>query len=949
MRRRGWKPATSSEAELTLDLGPEVDPGTVVAQLEAWSAPPSARVAARLRDYAAGFYLRDPSQADLLARALARVADRAGEALSAAAAAHIWRCRAEAFLFVGHHRDALQAYRRATDAARHARAGDLVGQILVGRVHLLSLLGEARDAARLAAEAERRLRRSGNLVYLGKLFMNRGNAAYQREAYAEAHTAYRRADRIFTQAGIKDATAVGLLMNLAIACTNLGRLDEARSTFRRARSACAALGLEALDAHVHYNEAFLDLLAGDYRAALGRLEEAGETFARQGIEDMRAATDRARAEIYLELGMPREATELATRATAAFEREGMDLDAALGRLLAARGLAASDDLGAAGALLLEVEVFLRRRRHATRHAQVLVERARLAVRCGEPGEGGRLAGRAARTLRSRGVPQQADEALRIRAAAALARGRFAAAERILQPILRRATRYPAGTRARVWSLAGQVAAARQKRSRAVERLRRAVRAVEEQRVQIPGAELRARAFEEHAAIYHELFALERNAPRPNLETLFQLTEAARARGFREREAGPGQKLRRRLAGKRAQLGARVKQLEEAEFPAEGAPDPATIAGLQREVRQGEREIADLLRRGEGRAKGGSPWQSRLAIEDVQRLLRRDEVLIDYFVAGERVNAFVIDRGRHSMHVLPEAVPAVRERIERVRFQIDTMVLETSSALDRDPTFLRRSAEAALCALWEALLEPLASRLPEAGRLLVVPHRWLHAVPFECLWDGTAYLDERFELIRCPTADALLRRRRRHRRHGRVVLCGTVRAGTPAVAHELQTIADAFTAGDAILLEDCATERLLVEMERCRLLHLSAHGVFREDNPFFSRIGTGDGALFLADLLGRRTTAELVVLSACNSGRTFSGAGDDLSGVAHAFLAAGAARLVASLWRVQDEATRDWMGSFYRHIVQGRLAPAAAARAAQRETRAHWNHPFYWGSFSVHGS
>jgi CHAT domain-containing protein len=105
---------------------------------------------------------------------------------------------------------------------------------------------------------------------------------------------------------------------------------------------------------------------------------------------------------------------------------------------------------------------------------------------------------------------------------------------------------------------------------------------------------------------------------------------------------------------------------------------------------------------------------------------------------------------------------------------------------------------------------------------------------------------------------------------------------------------------------------------------------------------------MADVLFTRMRAELVVLSACNTGQVFGGRGESLSGVSHAFLAAGARHLVASHWRVHDEGTADLMCFFYEAYLAG-AKPAEALSIARRRLRDTRPHPFYWGGFAAHGA
>jgi CHAT domain-containing protein len=137
-------------------------------------------------------------------------------------------------------------------------------------------------------------------------------------------------------------------------------------------------------------------------------------------------------------------------------------------------------------------------------------------------------------------------------------------------------------------------------------------------------------------------------------------------------------------------------------------------------------------------------------------------------------------------------------------------------------------------------------------------------------------------------------------------------------------------------------------------------VLNKHNPLFSFVelapgGEHDGRLEVHEVFGLRLTADLVVLSACQTGLgsgalTDVPAGDDWVGLTRAFLHAGAKRVVATLWPVDDWATAALMERFYPEMVAGTDARRALARA-QRALRAEraTAHPFYWGGFVVIGS
>ena len=112
----------------------------------------------------------------------------------------------------------------------------------------------------------------------------------------------------------------------------------------------------------------------------------------------------------------------------------------------------------------------------------------------------------------------------------------------------------------------------------------------------------------------------------------------------------------------------------------------------------------------------------------------------------------------------------------------------------------------------------------------------------------------------------------------------------------------------------------------------------------------DGFLRLHDIYSLRLPAELIVLSACSTALGRQVKGEGLTGMVRGFLYAGAKRVVASLWKVDDEATGELMRRFYVEMLQTKRSPAAALRQAQLEMwrQDRWQAPFYWAAFSLQG-
>ncbi|MBO0798395.1 MAG: CHAT domain-containing protein, partial [Blastocatellia bacterium] len=150
-----------------------------------------------------------------------------------------------------------------------------------------------------------------------------------------------------------------------------------------------------------------------------------------------------------------------------------------------------------------------------------------------------------------------------------------------------------------------------------------------------------------------------------------------------------------------------------------------------------------------------------------------------------------------------------------------------------------------------------------------------------------------------------------------------------------------------------------ELAQYRIVHFATHGLLNNEHPDLSGLVLSlvdergqpeDGFLQLREVYNLRLPAELVVLSACQTGLGKDIRGEGLVGLTRGFMYAGAARVVASLWKVDDASTAELMKMFYREMLQEGMRPAAALRAAQIEMwkRPEWDLPYYWGAFVLQG-
>ncbi len=399
----------------------------------------------------------------------------------------------------------------------------------------------------------------------------------------------------------------------------------------------------------------------------------------------------------------------------------------------------------------------------------------------------------------------------------------------------------------------------------------------------------------------------------------------------------------------------------------------------------------------------------LPVPEIQRtVLDEDTVLLEFALGSERSWLWAVTRTGLWSTPLP-ARPAIEEAARAV---YDDLVArqarpnETAAGYAARVAVADRRLQTDASALSAMLLGGLAPRLEEwkGKRLAIVSSGALDYLPFAALpLPGAAngeLLASAFEIVNLPSASVLHAIRedaksRRSDRRGIAIVADPVfdaadarvrGAGStsgvrvrPAAAsiapgagdglgrllftrREADAIAALAPAVDTlrILDFDANRDRILGgALDGYRIVHLATHGILNDARPSLSALVLSlvdphgkprDGYVRLHDIYNMRVDADLVVLSACQTALGKQIRGEGLVGLARAFMYAGAPRVVATLWEVNDVATAQLMTRFYATMLQDHLAPAAALHAAQRSmsTDPRWRSPYYWAGFVLQG-
>ncbi|KQQ87893.1 CHAT domain-containing protein [Massilia sp. Leaf139] len=330
----------------------------------------------------------------------------------------------------------------------------------------------------------------------------------------------------------------------------------------------------------------------------------------------------------------------------------------------------------------------------------------------------------------------------------------------------------------------------------------------------------------------------------------------------------------------------------------------------------------------------------LPLADIRGYLQPGEVLVEYHLHGQDLVIVAVAADR--VVARRAGAAGLEAAVRRYRTLVGERHADTLAASQQ---------------LYQRLIAPVAELI--AGKdLVLVPHGALHYLPFAALHDGSAYLQARHRLRYLPSASVqkYLRAPDKTGLSPMLILgnpdLGHADLDLPAAEQEALQIAP-LAPGSRVLTRAQASETGFRQMAPAyRYLHVAAHGDFKDEQPLASRLALApdkdnDGALKVEELFQLRLDADLVTLSACETGLAKALGGDDLLGMARGFLYAGASNIVASLWEVEDRTTAELMTEFYKALKAG-SSKKAALQQAQSLVRARHPEPMFWAAFYLTG-
>lgn len=354
------------------------------------------------------------------------------------------------------------------------------------------------------------------------------------------------------------------------------------------------------------------------------------------------------------------------------------------------------------------------------------------------------------------------------------------------------------------------------------------------------------------------------------------------------------------------------------------------------------------------------------ITEIQPRLKPGEAILQYIPAPDRLLIQMVSRDE--IFLAEQVFPAdsLMNICKRVSDNLEFLAAYQESDLGRENLLLWKRNETLkrdLRVLYGLLLRPVDKALSKYKDIYIVPVQKMYYVPFSALINQTAennfkYAVEDFNFSYLSSLYLWkLGLKRKPAASDKWLIMGDPRPGTsfalPGASAEVDAIHNLIPSAKVFKGINSTKKNLELNAKGSRIIHLATHGTLKPDKPSESSLMFHKSELALSDAFNLPLDrTEAVILSACQTGK---GSGDkaglEYATISRAFTNAGAACVIATLWKVEDQSTRELMIKFYEYILEGR-SRSTAINLAQRDLiemeEKGYDHPSKWASFILMG-
>lgn len=379
---------------------------------------------------------------------------------------------------------------------------------------------------------------------------------------------------------------------------------------------------------------------------------------------------------------------------------------------------------------------------------------------------------------------------------------------------------------------------------------------------------------------------------------------------------------------------------------EDNPDIPQLERDRKELAETELSLRKLLEQVTLNSSHGmtSRTMDKDVLFGIQQQLADDDVLIEFYMNDNRIYVFVLTHDDFDVIELDESSDKIETLVNKLQFNVDCALRTPDNSTV--PANLAKIATRLSDSLYDRLFSKISDVIDRKQRLFIVPYGTLHYIPYHILTKHGVPLIRSVDVVILPFSGFLLHEIPDYPEKSHI-LANNWNGQLLQTDDEIQML-EMFGAFD-VLADDKCVHSNIADLSG-KILHIATHSEFRLDLPELSYIYLNDGHLFATDLIQNNLRYDLVVLSACETGRAQVTSGDDLIGLGHAFLYSGSSSVLATLWRVEEESTYEIMTQFYTYLHQGQSKAQALRNAQLDYLDLHpQTHPAFWGAFQLLGN